>query len=212
MAVTVDIRDNVTAAMKRFEQNIAPTHINTVIGAAEVRLFQNWFLSMPQNKRGWPSTGFWADAARATNYRVIADDVWISVNKLGVRQRYQGGEIHPTEGKYLTIPARSEAYGKRAREFDNLRLAFHRVAGTVEAYALVVAEAQEVSIGRKRKAGSRKVEGGGTVGDAVMFWLVKSVRQAADPDVLPPDNLIEATAIETINDAVDRAMRRGGDK
>lgn len=208
---TIDIHNEVSGALRELKSNLAPEQLNPAIGAAEVVLFQKHFLSLPTNRQGFPSTGFWADAARATNYAVLAEDVLISVNKLGARQRYEGGEIKPTGGKkYLTIPAVAEAYGRRAGEFNNLELAFHRVAGRAEAFALVEAQATEVSFGRKRKDGSRKVTPGNSVGSRVMFWLVKSVRQAANPDVIPSSEQIIETAMVTIDSAIERALRRGG--
>lgn len=209
MAFTVDIKDQVTEALKGFQQDIAPAHINPAIGAAVVLLFQNWFLSMPPNKLGWPSTGFYAGAARATHFSVLADNVLISVAQLGMRQRLEGGEIHPTgDKKYLTIPAREEAYGKRAGEF-NLRVLFRRDGSGVHAWALAEYAYSEVSFGKARKDGSRKVTPGDEHG-AIMFWLVKSVTQQPDPSVLPPDNVILATVIETIDSAVARSLRRQG--
>lgn len=213
MAITVDIRDNVSAALKGMDAALAPAQINPAIGRAEVILFQKWFQTLPSNRQGFPSTGFWSAAARATNFNLLGDGLVVSVNKQGVRQRYQGGTIKPTGGrKYLTIPARSEAYGKRAGEFPNLVLAFRREGGQVRAFALVEARAQGVKIGKRRKDGSRKVTEGEESGGGVMFWLVKSVTQKADQNIIPSDDRITAVAMETIGDAVERAFKRGGGK
>lgn len=207
MAATVNIQDQVSGALKALPAELAGQRLNPAIGAAEVLLFQFWFLALPSNQNGWPSTGFWADAARATNYSLLPDGVMVSVNQQGVRQRYQGGEIKPVNASYLTIPARVEAYGHRAGEFDNLRLAFSRSGGRVHPFALVEADATNISYGRKRKDGSRKVTTE-EVGGLVMYWLVTSVNQPADENVLPPDNLIVAAAMEVVDDAVYRALQK----
>ena len=206
--MTIDIRDQASAALAALRAGVSPGAMNPAIGAGVVKLFQVWFRNNGTNKQGWPSTGFWADAARNTSWQLVPDGVLISAEKIGVRQRYQGGDIEPGPGKsFLTIPARAEAYGKRAGEFDNLVFAWHRKDGKSEPWGLVEASATKVKRGKKRKDGSQKTTTE-EVGGLVMFWLVKSVHQDADPSVLPPDNLIGDTALAVVSDAVERALRK----
>lgn len=189
MAASIDITDQATPALARviqaIRQKVAPA-----IGAAVVRLFQDNFAKLPDNKHNWPSTGFWAQAARATNYDLLADGVQINVNKQGVRQRLQGGEIHAEGDGYLTIPAQARAYGHRAREFS-LRMLFSRRGGSLHPWGLISDEVKD---------GDRT--------DGVMFWLTKSVTQDPNPDVIPSVFEIAATAIRTVNQIVDRAAAR----
>lgn len=204
MSAGVDIRDDVTASLKGVQaalRNVAPA-----VGAAVVLLFQQHFLGLPDNKNNWPSTGFWGRAARSTNYNLLADGVDINVNQQGVRQRLQGGTIRPVNGNWLTIAARSEAYGKRAREFNNLVFVLFRA----DLAALVEDISQDVSFGRKRKDGTRKVTPGEERGGAVMFWLKKSVTQTANPDVIPSEDRVRETCRITVVGIVDRLQQRGG--
>lgn len=199
----VVVSDTATPALGKLLEVMDPKAIAANIGEAEVILFQNHFSQAPANKMGWHSTGFWPAAARATNYSVVPQGVTINVNKQGVRQRYAGGEIHPTGGhKYLTIPARSEAYGKRASEFTNLKVAFGRNGP----FALVEVDQTNLTFGRKRKDGTRS-RTANTVGGGVMFWLVKSVYQAPDASVLPSDSSVLQTAVTTTTDLLEQAAQ-----
>lgn len=204
---SIDIRDEATPALARVTGALR-REVGAAIGRAVVKLFQRNFRSLPDNKHGWPTTNFWERAARATNYDLLGAGVAINVNQIGVRQRLEGGEIHAKGGGYLTIPARAEAYGKRASDFNNLHVAFFKTGHGFFA-ALVEAQATNISFGRQRADGSRKVKAEST-GGGVMFWLVKSVNQAANPDVIPSQFEIAAVCFSTTNDIVDRAIARGG--
>jgi hypothetical protein len=204
MATTIDIRDEVSGALKALKEGLSPASVNPAIGAAEKKLFQNHFLGLPPNKRGWPTTGLYPKFARATNWHVLADGVLISVNRVEARQRYFGGEIHPKPGhKFLAIPARAEAYGKSPRDFSDLEPRIGSNGG-----ALVQTQQSEVEFGRIRKDGSRKVARGQVLGGLVFFWLVKSVNQTADPSILPTDQEISDTAVAEAKAATDRSWRR----
>jgi hypothetical protein len=208
MAGTIDIRDQVTPIL----QGLAPAlrrQVAPAIGAAVVVLFQDHFAGLPDNRNNWPSTGFWAQCARATNYNVLAEQVDINVDKQGFRQRLQGGAIKAKSGGWLTIPARAEAYGKRAREFSNLEAVFFQTSHGFFG-ALVESGSQDVSFGRKKKDGTRTVKPGAERGGGVMFWLKKSVTQKPNPAVLPTDAQITAAINETVTGIVDRIKQRGG--
>lgn len=208
MAATVDIRDEVTPIL----QALAPAlrrQIAPAIGAAVVTLFQDNFDKLPDNRNNWPSTGFWAQAARSTNFSVLVDAVNINVDQQGVRQRLQGGVINAKPGKWLTIPARAEAYGKRAGEFSNLHAVFFKTAHGFFA-ALAENNSQDVSFGKTKKDGTRTVKQGAERGGAVMFWLKKSVQQDANPAVIPSEAEIVAVATSTVTGIVTRIPQRGG--
>ncbi len=207
MAV-VNITDNVTAALQGLKAELRPTNLNRQIAFAEEDFFRKWFAARQGNKQGWKSTGFWKDAANSTHAEVLPDGVIVSISKIGVRQRFLGGDISPTGGKkYLTIPAREEAYGRRADSFPNLILAFHRVGGKVEAWGLVEAIVKSFKRGKRGKDGSLSFKKEQT-GGAVMYWLVKHVCQQGDPTVIPPDDKITSVAMDTVRAAVARALRK----
>jgi len=180
-------------------------------------LFQNWFASKPPNKNGWPTTGFWQkqrDSVHSSSTsNNLGAEVRIGMGTVGLRQRLLGGTItagrniskfsgKPT--KYLTIPARAEAYGKRSFDFSNLRVLFGRGG---KAIALVEADATKVELGPKnRKTGARSYSTQAT-GGAVMFWLVTSVTQQADPSVLPPTESIGNTVIFALSETADKIAK-----
>ena len=201
--IFINVTDSATPALVALDGVLNARQLSASVGEAEVALLQDHFLKNGRNKHGWPTTSFWPRAARATDYHVIDGGVLVSINQIGVRQRYAGGGIHPTTGHvFLTIPACAEAYGHLAGEFSNLKVAYNRNG----AFALVEADATTVSWGRKKKDGTRTMKKQ-EVGGAVYFWLVKSVTQPADPGVIPSDDEIKSAAVDTINQIVERAAK-----
>ena len=189
MTTYVDIQDRVTPSLAGFSSRLraeAPTRV----GDAVVKLFQNHFLSLPPNKEGWPSTGFWAEAAQACSYDVLDGGVEINVNKVGVAQRRWGGPIVPVNAKWLTVPARADAYGRRASDFADLRFEFFKwnVAALVKDSPVSPRDGEERN--------------------DVVFWLYRAVNQDPDPTVMPSDQSIEATVANTIVDLQGRFFGR----
>lgn len=178
------------------------------IGASERDLFIRNFEALPPNKR-FPSesTGFWKRAARATSFEAtgatsgLVGAVTVIVDQIGVEQRLKGGPIAAVNAKYLTIPARAEAYGKSAREFSNLRF----VAFASGAKALVETDHTTIAYGRGRKDGTRKVSGT-TRGGMVMFWLKRSVNQQPNRGVIPSDVDMGRTAVEGLKRAFEAGL------
>jgi hypothetical protein len=109
---------------------------------------------------GAERTGFYQEAYENTQAaRVEGDNVVVSIDQEGLAQRYFGGDI--SGRPLLTIPARSEAYGHRAREFD-LKL----VKFPSGIYALI-------------DPNEEQHEG------SVYYWLVREVHQVGDTSILP---------------------------
>jgi hypothetical protein len=204
--IFINVTDSATPALVALDGVLSPRQLSASVGDAEVALFQSHFLGNGQNKNGWPTTSFWPRAARATDYQVIDSGVLVSVNQIGVRQRYAGGAIHPTAGHvFLTIPACAEAYGHLAGEFNNLKFASVVINGNSR-FALVEADAIPSGYSGNMRKGRRDFHterGGG----AVYFWLARSVHQAPDPDVLPSDQTIQSVARNTINQIVELATK-----
>jgi hypothetical protein len=118
-----------------------------------------------------------------------------------VAQRRWGGKITPVNSNWLTLPARAEAYGKRAREFSFLRFAvFHQADGGAPVFALVDTARTDL----RGKGGKRKSIAGGKV----YFWLRKSVNQKADESILPKDEEIMRVAKDSIGAFLMRQGRR----
>jgi hypothetical protein len=201
----IEFKDDASPGIRRALASTKGSQILGAMGTAVKRGVQDHLLARPSNKMGWPTTNFYKRAARATTFAMDGKtSAVVSVNHLGITQRYYGGTIKPVKAKKLTIPARPEAYGKRAREFSNLVLAFGRRGP----FALVEAHSQEVSFGRQRKDGSRAVKQGAIVGGGVLFWLVDSVHQDPDHSVLPTEAKTAEMAVAAGEAFIAREERR----
>jgi hypothetical protein len=145
------------------------------------------------NRLGGQRTHFYGEAAANTTGQAEGDQVRVSINKQGIRQRFFGGTIKPVNRKFLTIPARAEAHGKTAREFNNLRFAIDPELGPV----LVEAERTDVDLQPRRKKLSPVSERARSAGGAVMFLLRRSVTQRPDPEVVPSKEKLGAVLRES---------------
>lgn len=142
----------------------------------------------------------------------------VSVTQLGFRLRFfgtsglPGGALRPKNGTYLTIPAAPEAYGHRAREFNDLDFAIVENPDTGSLQPALVRRAQTVIKHRrvKTKEGvTFKATAVMSLLPAVMYWLTRSVTQAADPTVLPYSELMQARALEAARARLLRLATRG---
>lgn len=168
----IDIADKATPLLNETERRIRPATIAKIAGREGQNFTRKHFIDLNRtrpNQLGGKRTNFYTQAARGTTFASDAHGADISVNQVGIRQRLEGGVIMPKNGKYLTIPARAEAHGRRAREFSNLKVMFGKGGVPV---ALVEADSTRVK--------DRKEQGGG-----VMYWLVRRVVQQPDPSVMP---------------------------
>lgn len=151
------------------------------------------------NKLGGKRTHFYGEAARSVTSKFDESSATVQIDKVGLRQRWQGGEIRPKQKRLLTIPAIAEAHGKVSGQFQDLTLIiFPRASAESDAAvgALVEADRTEIRKSRRKKGGfAAKRERGGRV----VFWLHRFVRQDPDPDVLPTEQQIARRATETVN-------------
>jgi hypothetical protein len=135
---------------------------------------------------GAQPTGFYVEAQQNTQpARIQSDGVSVSIDQEGLAQRYFGGDISARPGSFLTIPARGEAYGHRAREFPFLKL----IKFPSGLYALI-------------DSAEEQHEG------SVWYWLVRSVHQQADPSILPTDEQIIGAAIAAGSEYVDQVWEQ----
>lgn len=168
------------------------------------------------NDLGGRRTNFWLGVKRGVQApKIQGGTATISINHVGFRQRLQGGiirpgrSVNPKTGRPTTriaIPLRSEAYGKRPAERDDLDY-----VPIENGRALLVESAHtQIRIGSKRKDGSRKITPGEERGGLAMYLLVPSVNQKADPTVLPPTTELGAAAVAAMDSAVAAQVARGG--
>lgn len=211
--MNIEVSDTLTPYLAQLRTLVSGNAIDNAMGQGAANTVRAHLVArnaLP-NQLGGRRTNFYNRAAQSVNVQVTQPGTaTVSINKVGLRQRWQGGFIRPTGGrKYLTIPAIPEAHGRRASEFSNLRFGFTegRSGGLVP--ALVEASASKVTFGRKRKNGSRSVSSSATGGKAY-FFLVKQVFQQADPSVLPTSEQIGAGAAEGARNLLAAAIAKGG--
>jgi hypothetical protein len=179
------LRDDVTPALQAKLAQLQPRAIAAEVGEALTITTQNHLRANGTNKRGWRSTGFWARAARSTSWTATNDGVTISINQIGVRQRFYGGEIRAVEAKFLTIPISASAYGKTSKDFPDaflIRTAkgayIVRYGGTITATGKLSEKKRTITnYGKKQTKAKATLE--------FLFKLVRSVNQKEDRTVLP---------------------------
>lgn len=209
MQVTLQIRDEAAPLLRAALGALRSGSIERAMGQGVANLVRNHLFAKnaTPNQLGGRRTNFYARAARSVNLQSARPgEAVVSINHLGLRQRWQGGVIRPVRGNYLTIPAVSEAHGRRAREFKNLRVSYNRAGRPA---ALVEAEATRLKFGRKRADGSRRATSLGGVGGRVFFWLVPEVNQQPDPSVLPDERRMLEAALQAGRDRVAAALQGG---
>jgi hypothetical protein len=231
--ITVDVRDEVSGAVGNLRN--AMHGVNRAVGEAEVQLFTDHFSGLPINRHNWPSRGYWADAAKSMHWTDYGDGVTVHSELPGLNMHATGipETIEPKTAKMLTIPAVAAAYGRRAREFSNLRIAMRIIGGQLVPFALVEKQApgmrgSKVAHPIKVKDIHGKVHavkvttaisvmGGGKkykrttqmaqMGE-VIFWLKDQVRTHPYPGLLPTEEEMRETAVNAIEDAVALARTR----
>ena len=123
-AVTFNITDNATPALKAKLEKADPHRVATRMAVPLARHWRDHLAKLPRNKHGYPSTGFWEDAARRVTGVADGATVRLWSDKIGLHQRYYGGTITAKNVKNLTIPICAEASGTKVSDwgFENLVL------------------------------------------------------------------------------------------
>lgn len=171
--------DSAAPALRRLVKSAEPGRAVAALREPLLELVRSHYESLPPNKMGAPSTGFWRSAADATYAVESGNALAITTYKIGVRQRFYGGTIHASRAKNLSITACVETYGKLPREFvDLVVIPFGRGQDAPKALVKVSDE----------NDGSYKI----------MFWLTPIARQHPNPAVLPSDDEIFSTIDESL--------------
>ena len=168
-------KDLASPRLRAYINSLRPERVAKTIAPPLQTLVRRHLAALPANKRGWPSTGFWEAASRATLATPGADGVHINVNKIGVRQRFHGGHIAPVNARALAIPCSEDSYGKTPKDFDNL-FVFTSKKGNGGAWLM---QKQPNTSSLRLKA---------------LFKLVGGVDQDANPDVIPSHSEMQSVA------------------
>lgn len=200
MTLKIEIEDRATPVIEAVARAATRERLSPVFGRAGVNALRDHLFGLDRarpNQLGGKRTHFYAQAARGASYGIISEGALLKLNQVGIRQRYFGGTIRPVNRKFLTVPARAEAHGRRATEFNNLRFAI--IGGQP---ALVEADATRV---RKTAKGFRSA---GETGGLVMFWLRRSVTQRGDTGVLPAESDMYGAILAAGRSYVERVIAR----
>ena len=213
--VEADELPDLINAIDSFGEDLTGRDVRLIAGRSMQQTLQQHFARLSQDSDhhrtadafGARRTGLYERAAKSTHDpQLESEGVSVAIeDEMGaIAQRYFGGPIAAPEGHLLTIPARTEAYGKRAREFHNLRLImFPSGAG-----ALVEREATVLKGGKRGARGiAGSLEGkrkGDKMGGGLFYWLVQQVHQDPDPTVLPTDEEILEPALSAVRDYIGR--------
>jgi len=210
LAYTINATGNPTTALRIVEVGLQARELGPVIGASAVKITRRHLLdrNLEPNQFGAAKTNFYQKAANAVQWQLVGDTVVISINSVGIAQRYFGGTIRPVAAKFLTIPARAEAHGKRASEFSPGELTL--VFGRNGPIALARRASTALGFRKDRKTGLRRAYSKGEQGGDILFWLKREVTQQPDPTVLPEHGAIETAVRGDVDAYVNRLFARAG--
>jgi hypothetical protein len=219
VAIKIDLVDRATPAINKLDAKLIDDSVKHSAGASVMRQILDHLTALDEerpNALGGRRTHFYAKAGKSTHYEITDTGAIVSINHIGIAQRLRGGEITPVNSKYLTIPARAEAHGRRAREFNNLEILYNRNGP----YALAEREYTTFAFkkGKKGKAGrdiwgkperdiSERLLYRASHGGGIFYWLVKSVTQEGDPTVLPDEDSMEEAVISRVSNYIENLMK-----
>jgi hypothetical protein len=198
MSLSVTITDDATPFVLKLREGIRPNRsMHGYIGRAAREPVQRNFQALAgseHNAFGARSSGFWQRMLAGTD-AVATDEAAVVRMPREVAQRYFGGTIVPTGGrKFLAIPARTEAYNKSPRQFDDLVFVVLPNGGPcliqkADTHRALTKGKNKGKLVKADTATATHGEGG------VMFWLRRSVTQRGNEAVLPPEEVFLESAM-----------------
>ena len=220
-------RDTATPLLQRLAFIALGEKVNRAAAQGVVAMLERHFRALDASRSGRQFGGtnashFYAKVARTIHAEASATEASVGIGNeetRGIRQRYFGGTITPKNTKWLTIPARPEAYGHRAKEFGFLIAIFGDNLGAGAGALVARQDTQIAKMSGKNKGKMRGVKmlvgddkkkyiaESGTQGEGgVWYWLVKSVTQDPDPSVLPSNDWIADAAREAVGGWMKRVL------
>jgi hypothetical protein len=182
--------------------------LRTMIGAAlacaegAVVVFENHFVNLASSNRNkfGARGGFWNRMLSGTKAGGDGHIGFIRMPREVGARRY-GATITPKKGKFLAIPARSEAYGKSPRQFDDLHFIPTRGGG------ILVKTAEAKPRGERKRA--RRIGGGKESRGQAFYFLVPKVVINPNPAIFPHDSAITGAASKAAIGWFQLQIRRG---
>jgi len=202
LGLSISVQDNATPALESKLQLVSPSRLAGILGPGLTQFVQRHLRSNGTNSQGWPSTHFWADAARGTSFTRSdnGDGIVISINKIGVRQRYYGGPIRPVRAKALAIPINPVSYGHVPADFPGLFMIKCASGAYLVQSNESMSEKTGRTIGRTGKGGNagRRLKSNLTF----LFKLSAGVQQDPDPTVIPSEDELTEVSMDLLERAI----------
>jgi hypothetical protein len=136
------------------------------------------------NARGWPRKHFWRHVRESTSQPTADNDqAIVTITHPGFAHKVEGGEVYPSEARYLAIPLTAEA-SKAGYPRDKAIPGVFRPKG-------------------------HDVLGISKDGHFISLWALKRhVTHREDPTALPPTATLAAKLLSTADDYVTAALGR----
>lgn len=212
--LTIEVfKDSATRALTELQDFARkPTARRRAAKACAVTVREH-IMALGPNKRGWPSTGFYkAVAGDGVTVAESGGDFTIKIEHPDIpgamAQRYYGGTIKAKD-HLLTIPARQEFYGHRAREFDNLKFGMFGKGGAKFLYVDKGGTRQDANWNTNKPVKWKAKKGLGARAEMMIaYWLKDEVTQDPNPNVIPDDAQMAETVLASLQDTYDQ-FRQG---
>ena len=143
----------------------------------------------PANRRGFPSSNYWADAADSVSVVPSGgSSATVEIAKEGVALHYEGGTVLPRDGgKALAIPLAAQVYGKNPSEWSGFQRGDE--ADSDDILQMFWPKNSSHGFLKERDSGE------------LLYLLVPRATIRADKTVLPTDDELLAAAEEGIMEA-----------
>jgi hypothetical protein len=198
--ISISITNNASPQIERLLTTLKnPQPVLEVMANSGRRLLQDWFRGRDgkPTKQGWPSSGLWGQIAAGTAVQdVTPNSATLAVVHPAIAQKVYGGTITPKRGKFLAIPATAAAYAagspsEGATPELHVGMAWNETLQRWMRALLASAAGKKVVADRRkgRKGQTRQVEDKKQPA-GLWYWLVRSANVPADPEALPPDDLM----------------------
>ena len=197
----VSIKDSVTGFAQEMGESFRTRRFNPALAAGVLKMVKGHIRALPKNKMGWPSQNYWQEAAKSAFSTTTPTGFTITIPQAGFNMHVTGEPhtIEPRNARLLTIPAVPEAYGRRAGEFQNLRIAYYRKGGQLVPFALVEKSEPGQKGPHKIQLRTGKSVAKGETGK-VIYWLRDHVTtHPYDPSPVPSEEEIQQTMTETMD-------------
>jgi hypothetical protein len=169
---------------------LPPDNVLAEAGARGVsNLIVRHLRARPANRRGFPSSGYWADAADSVSVKPgSGKSAAVEISKEGVALHYEGGIVRPDAGgKALAIPLAAQVYGKNPSEWSGFQRGDE--ADSDDILQMFWPKNSPHGFLKERDSGE------------LLYLLVPRATIRADRSVLPTDDQLLAAAEDAIMEA-----------